>query len=264
MLRPIEKCFFARNRDKLSDYKLIYQSQDAHGPVLVLEGDGLRVLSFGDNDEQSKLDIRTPHIPKHSYVQVMLESLMYKSPRSALVLGLGGGALVHALRHADGAMKISAVELRHEVIEVAKRYFFLPVGKKLQLFEGDAKVFLESAEHKRVDIVYADIYGADGVDEQQMSPAFIAGALRLLKADGMLVLNCWKEHRDNLALQTLLKQEFAEVYASLSSGGNWVIFASRIPGVLREEGLKQARAELSNRLGFTVGRASMSFGPWGG
>ncbi|MBT1444274.1 spermidine synthase [Shewanella sp. JM162201] len=246
----------------MSEYAVIFETRDDWGTVRVLDDGECRVLAFGDNDEQSKLDKKQHHVPRHSYVQVMLESLMFKSPKSAIVLGLGGGALIHALRRYDAAIKFTAVELRGAVIEVAKRFFFLPVGKKLQLIEGDAIEFIASGEHKRVDVIYADLFSVDGVADGQLSEAFIEGTLRLLKDDGMLVLNCWKEHRQNPELAALLNRHFAQVFASLTSGGNWVIFASRTANVIREDGLKQARAELSSRLDFNVGKSSLSFGPW--
>ncbi|MCL2917948.1 spermidine synthase [Shewanella litorisediminis] len=246
----------------MSDFSVIYQTSDALGPIRVLDNGESRILAFGDNDEQSKLNKKTPHVPKHSYVQVMLESLMFSSPKSAIVLGLGGGALVHALRRFDGALKLTAVELRGEVIDIAKKYFYLPIGKKLNLVEADAAVFVSDADHKKVDIIFADLYGAEGVDAKQLTDSFIQGCVRLLKPGGMLVLNCWKEHRQRTDVRDQLQQHFCDVYASLSSGGNWVIFAALTPGVLKEEGLKQARAELSTRLEFNVGKASLGFGPW--
>lgn len=65
----------------MSEFSVIYQTSDAIGPIRVLDNGESRILAFGDNDEQSKLNKKTPHVPKHSYVQVMLESLMFASPK---------------------------------------------------------------------------------------------------------------------------------------------------------------------------------------
>lgn len=54
------------------------------------------------------------------------------------------------------------------VIELAKRYFQLPIGKKLNLINQDAVAFMASAEHKKVDVIFADIYSAKGVDTGQL------------------------------------------------------------------------------------------------
>ncbi len=246
----------------MSDYSLLWQGEDALGEIRVLEDDQYRILSFGDSDEQSKQLKAAPHIPQHTYIQGMLLSLMFMQPKSAIVLGLGGGSMLHALRHYDAGIKLSAVELRPAVIDAAKRYFRVQPSKKLQLIEADALTFLQQAEHKRTDLIFADIYTNDGVDESQLSQAFIDGALRLLKADGMLVLNCWKEHSRDDALLSRLKANFAQVYACLTSGGNWVIFAARAVGTLREDSLKSAADDLSDKLDYQVSRSLSRFGPW--
>lgn len=246
----------------MSDYSLLWQGEDALGEIRVLEDDQYRILSFGESDEQSKQLKSAIHEPQHTYIQAMLMSLMFVKPKSAIVLGLGGGSMIHALRHYDAGIKLTAVELRPGVIDAAKRYFRVQPSKKLQLVEGDALAFLSSADHKRCDLIFADIYTNDGVDENQLSQQFIDGALRLLKADGMLVLNCWKEHSRDDALLARLQACFAQVYACLTTGGNWVIFAARAPGTLRDEGLKAAADELSGKLDYQVSRSLSRFGPW--
>lgn len=96
----------------MADATLLHETQDALGPIRVLDYGDTRVLSFGDNDEQSKILKTAPHIPQHTYVQGMLLVLLFCQPKSAIVLGLGGGALIHALRRFDAAIKLTAVELR--------------------------------------------------------------------------------------------------------------------------------------------------------
>ena len=125
----------------MSDYKVLHVDGDRFGDFCVLDDGDYRVLSFGDNDEQSKMDKSQPHVPQHTYVQAMLAVLLFSQPKSVIILGLGGGALVHSLRHFDAAIKITAVELRQQVIEVAKRFFQLPLSKKLTVLHQDAYEF---------------------------------------------------------------------------------------------------------------------------
>lgn len=246
----------------MSEYKMLFETSDAFGTIQVLDDGDTRILSFGDNDEQSKMLKTSPHIPQHTYVQAMLLVLLFKRPKSAIVLGLGGGALLHALRHFDAAIKLSAVELREEVIVLAKRYFQLPIGKKLNLIHQDANTFLAESDHKKVDIIFADIYGAKGVDEGQLSLVFIEQCAALIKADGILVLNCWKEHSQNRALLQFLQQHFTDIHACLTGGGNWVIFAAKVSGMISAEGLKAPAAELAQQLDFPISRSLTRFGPW--
>ena len=246
----------------MSEFKLLMAIEDEWGPIQVLDDGDTRILSFCDNDEQSKMLKLSPHIPQHTYVQAMLLVLMFSTPKSAIILGLGGGALVHSLRRFDAAIKLTAVELRATVIELAKRYFQLPIGKKLTLIHQDANLFLQQADHKRVDIIFADLYGAQGVDEGQLSMAFITQCAELIKADGFLVLNCWKEHSQNRLLLSYLQQHFTDIHACLTGGGNWVIFAAKQPNAISSVAIKNRSAELSQQLDFPLARSLTRFGPW--
>lgn len=246
----------------MTDSTLLYETQDALGPIRVLDYDDSRILSFGDNDEQSKILKATPHIPQHTYVQAMLLVLLFCKPKSAIVLGLGGGSIIHALRRFDGAIKLTAVELRPVVIELAKRYFQLPIGKKINLINSDAIAFLATGNHKKVDVIFADIYTAKGVEARQLSPTFLEQCSNHIKPNGYLVLNCWKEHSQNCELLANLQQHFSHVNACLTGGGNWVVFASQSPILLGSSALKNNAQSLSQQLGFALERSLTRFGPW--
>lgn len=250
------------NRMSMLDYKVLHQQSDQLGEVKVLDNGTYRILAFGDNDEQSKQLKALPHVPQHTYVQAMLMALMFIEVKSAIVLGLGGGALIHSLKKYNASIKMTAVELRPCVIDIAKKYFQLPLSKKLTLIEQDATDFIMHAEHKKVDIIFADLYLEEGVDKKQLSAQFIENSRNMLKEKGMLVLNCWKEQSQNMGLQALLTQYFTTVYACLTGSGNWVIFAAKDNTSLYDQGLKNKMQDLSSLLDFQVGRAINRFGPW--
>ncbi|QLE84279.1 methyltransferase [Shewanella sp. Scap07] len=246
----------------MSEFQVLYESSDALGPLIVLDSKTTRTLSFGDSDEQSKLLKLQPHIPQHTYLQAMLLVLLFQQPKRVMVLGLGGGGLIHALKHFDAGIKMTAVELRPQVIELAKRYFQLPMSKKLTIEQADAAEFLAAKQHKKVDIIFADIYSAEGVDDKQLSAAFIADASAMLKAEGVLVLNCWKEHSQDRALLARLQQHFAQVSACLTGGGNWVIFATKRDQQMTISGLKNKAQQLSQQLDFPLARLLTRFDVW--
>ncbi len=116
----------------------------------VLDNKEVRILAFADNDEQSKLLKLTPHIPQHTYIQAMLLILLFCEPKRVMILGLGGGVLIHALKYFDSSIKITAVELREQVIHLSQRFFQLPQSKKLTIINQDASAFLAENHHKKV------------------------------------------------------------------------------------------------------------------
>jgi len=246
----------------MSDYKVLHSSADEFGELFVLDDGHFRVLSFGDNDEQSKMDKAEPHVPQHTYVQAMLTVLMAKQPKSVMILGLGGGALVHALRHYDAAIKITAVEIREQVIHAAKRFFQLPTGKKLTLVHQDANRFIKAGDFKKTDILFVDIYSEKGVDPQLLSAEFTQYCHQALKSEGILVLNCWKEHRNNSALLSHLQQHFTYVEACLTGGGNWVVFATNQSQGLSAMCNKANQQALSQAIEVNVSRVLTRFEPW--
>ncbi|MFO6422687.1 spermidine synthase [Motilimonas sp. KMU-193] len=223
--------------------KILYQGQDDWGPLLVVEEDGIRKLSFGPGDEQSRQNNQSPALPEHEYIQAMLVSLLFVQPKRALVLGLGGGCLVTALHHSVAGIKITAVELRSTVIELAKRFFRLPQGKKITLVNDDANHYL-TQPNKKVDLLYADIYHATGVDETQLSDVFLQSCNTHLKQQGYLVLNCWHEHSESQQFATNLRQHFCHLYGCHVSSGNWIVFASNSPQPLVLAQLKSQAAQL--------------------
>ncbi|UCX03522.1 spermidine synthase [Shewanella glacialimarina] len=246
----------------MSDYKVLHTSADEFGDIFVLDDGHFRVLSFGDNDEQSKMDKTEPFVPQHTYVQAMLCVLMAKQPKSVVILGLGGGALVHALRHYDAAIKITAVELREQVIHAAKRFFQLPVGKKLNVVHQNANHFLKAGDFKKCDMLFVDIYSEKGVDPTLLSAEFTEHCYLGLKADGILVLNCWKEHRNNTALLSHLQMHFSHIHACLTGGGNWVVFATNQSQGLAAMSNKANQQTLSQALDINIPRVLTRFEPW--
>lgn len=246
----------------MSEYRTLVKAEDQWGTVTVLEDAEQRLLAFGEHDEQSKLLKATPHIPKHTYLRAMLLVLLFAKPRSVMVLGLGGGVLIHALRQFDAAIRITAVELRPLVIDFCKRYFRLPLSKKLTLIEADALVYLAQSPHKRVDLLFCDLFDSHGVAAGALSTAFLQHCQRQLKADGILVLNCWKEHSRDAALLAKLQTLFPEVYACLTGSGNWVVFASAKPLPTAQAELKRQASLLSQRLGFELQPSLSRFGRW--
>lgn len=232
----------------------LYQVQDAWGPIEVYEEDHLRILSFGPGDEQSRQDKRAPHLPEHEYIQAMLLVLLLKQPKSALILGLGAGCLVGALHHSVPGIKIAAVELRAAVIDIAKRFFRLPIGKKITLIQDDAIHYIQQRQDKKVDLMFADIYHAQGIVQNQLSSDFLQHCQSQLKAEGILVLNCWHEHSEDHDFSAALRQNFSHLLACHVSSGNWIVFASQADHHVALSKIKMSAQQLKQASGIDLTR----------
>ncbi|ROR98711.1 spermidine synthase [Sinobacterium caligoides] len=230
----------------------VHREKDEWGELSVVDDGAYRYLCFAEGDEQSCQLKAQPQILQHEYTQAMCLALLISVPKNVVILGLGGGCLVSAIHHCLPGVKIRAVELRPQVVDVAYRHFRLPRSKRLQIIIDDAIDFIARDEVKKTDILFADLYTGDGVDNRQTEQAFIRRCHSLLKSEGVLVLNCWREHRYEYAIQEVLTALFVEVWVCVTGSGNWVIIASRRPSAASNKQLKQRAQQLSQQLGFNL------------
>lgn len=151
----------AKGRITMPDSRVLYQTEDSFGPLMVLDDGEQRTLAFGDGDAQSCCLKSAPHIPQYEYTQAMLLVLLFCQPKRVTILGLGGGNLLTALHRQIPGIHITAVELRQTVIDVAYKYFQLPRGKRLTVLQQDASAYLAGDTGRKVDVVFADLYHAE-------------------------------------------------------------------------------------------------------
>lgn len=205
----------------------IHKRYDEFGPIQVLDDGNKRYLAFGNDDEQSCQLIRQPHLLQHEYTRAMLLALLMVKPKHATVIGTGGGSLLITLHHLLPNCQLQGVELRREVARIAYKYFQLPKKKAIQLHIGDGFEYLQTTEI-RTDLIIADMYLADGIDQQQLSAQFIAISYARLNQGGWLVLNYWLDHKMEEHLVEALHHHFDQIYMCDTGGGNWVIYAGKV------------------------------------
>lgn len=212
----------------LSDLgELIWRDRDDHGEVHVYQRDGYRYLTLGNAVEQSCLELACPSRLVHVYTQAMMLALLLREAAGrALLLGLGGGSLAHALRAALPDMHIVALEQRAAVVRVARSHFGLPDDGHLHLVYGDAAGRL-ATDPTRYDLIFADLYLAEGMHPDQLTHQFLTRCRTRLTPQGIVVINQWSsEYQVNHAANELLRDVFSDNVLHLCvQGGNIVSFA---------------------------------------
>lgn len=205
----------------------IHRSYDELGPIQVIDDGNKRYLAFGTDDEQSCQLIHQPHVLQHEYTRAILLALLMVNPNHITVIGVGGGGLLTALHHLLPDCILQGVELRREVARLAYKYFQLPKHNNIKIYIGDGYQYLKNEESK-TDLIIADMYLAEGINEQQLSQQFIASSYKRLNNNGWLVLNYWLDHQMNESLIEALKHYFDQIYMCDTGGGNWVIYAGKV------------------------------------
>ncbi|HEY9200859.1 MAG TPA: methyltransferase [Gammaproteobacteria bacterium] len=207
----------------------LFRSEDEMGQILVTQRGGRRVLSFGTGLEQSSVLIERPAYLTHEYTQIMLLSLLFVEVRHVTLLGLGGGGLVHCLSHFYPQYQLQVVELRQQVIEVARNWFELPQTEQITLHCGDAARYIARAPDARTDLILSDLYESDGMSEVQASGFYIRHCARHLTEQGVMVLNFHQLPAAQSELMQAINEQFAEVFVCDVFSGNFVMFCLKMP-----------------------------------
>ena len=110
-------------------------------------------------------------------------------PVRILVLGVGGGTIVHLLKLFFPQSTLVCVELDPQHIQIAKRYFKIP-QKNVELIQGDAYQYLRDGKEKFdwiIDDVFQHVSG-EPIRQQPLDEIFSLYLKRLNKK-GMLSAN---------------------------------------------------------------------------
>ena len=205
---------------------LIFQCRDEFGRLNVYEDAGRRYLSFGNEVEQSCIDMHRPAHLCFQYTQMMLLGCLFASNAPQItLLGLGAGSLVQALLACLPDCRLIAVELRQQVVELAREYFGLPRDKRLKVRVSDAHNYL-NRDPKAAELIFVDLYLEHGMDGIQARQDFLTACRLALKPGGLLVANYWLGDRlTSMAMNQTLEAVFEHPPLRMStSEGNSIAF----------------------------------------
>jgi SAM-dependent methyltransferase len=142
--------------------------------------------------EQSGMDLMRPERLVFLYERLMLLAFaLVERPQTALLLGLGGGAMCRHLAAYLGDCAVTVVEHDGAVIDLARRFFHVTQPVRL----ADAQEVVAEAHHD-YDVILADLY--DGRGAVGVAPDFWRNCARALRPGGCLAVN-WAAFVDNEA-----------------------------------------------------------------
>ena len=114
-----------------------------------------------------------------------------KHIKRVLVLGVGGGSVLHQLSCLLSPNILIGIELSEEHIFVAKQYFSL-TQSHIVLHRADAVSWLKAYQGPPFDLIIDDLYGHDGGEPVRAVPlteAWVNTMLSNLSDEGVLVTN---------------------------------------------------------------------------
>jgi spermidine synthase len=121
------------------------------------------LLKFDTDFEaiQSAIDIKNPQRLIMHNLQFLLGVLLFMpEPEKILILGIGGGSLVHYFHHYLPGSHITGIEYDAELLEIAHQQLKLPQpSARLDYIVADARDYISQTVQK-YDLIVVDIFDA--------------------------------------------------------------------------------------------------------
>lgn len=200
-------------KDIQSEYSHIRIRRDGnHRSLLFVRDNGQEVI-------ETLIDIKQPQRLLLEYTRYMFLSYAIK-PRQerVLIVGLGGGAMVHFLARFDPQVKVDVVEIDPAIVRAAQDFFGIRTQGNLNIITADAFKYLAESQAP-YDVIYMDAFlkpaddtDSTGVPLKLKQVRFYQSLARVMKPDGVVMFNLNPHAGTREDVQTIASA-FPQVYA---------------------------------------------------
>lgn len=195
---------------KIKSGKLLKRIETENSYVEVRENKNYRWMCFDKEVIQTLIDRKAPHESTLGHIKELLNVFNFiKKPKEVLMMGLGGGALIHSLKFHHPELHTTAVEINKDVIELAKEFFYLSTRSKFySLVCDDIQNYLVKPR-KKSDVIFVDMYINGEMPEFYYEAEFHQKVQQNLKASGVAVYNLLCDETDEFEkIVRLIREEF--------------------------------------------------------
>lgn len=173
------------------------------------------------------------------YTRLMTVALAYAARPSQIVeIGLGGGRLASYIHDFVPGTHITCVELDPGVVDLAKRYFDVRPGPRLELVSRDGRVYMATTK-RSFDVILVDAYQGTLVPFHLVTREFFQILQRKLAPGGVVAQNISPRvldfHRMVATARTVF--DHVDLYPARN---NWVLIA--YDGPVKTDAQLDARA----------------------
>ena len=234
------------------------ETKSAYSHIRVRRSGSVRSLIFvrdsGEEAYESQVNLKTPYVLRFSYLQHMFANYLFQpEQQDAIIVGLGGGSMIHFLQKYDPQVNIEAVEIDPVVVELAERYFAVKQKKNVRLVIADAFDYLKKTT-KKYDTIYMDAFlkpsantDETGVPLKLRTQAFYQQLQGLLKPGGSVVFNINPHPQLRADIETI-SESFPQTYVfSLPNSEGVVVVGSMQTDRLTAAQLSAAGKSLDKR-----------------
>jgi spermidine synthase len=234
--------------DVKSDYSRIRVTRDKNVRTLWFVRDN------GDEVVESMVNLDRPHDLIVDYTRYMFLSYLFRpKQQKVLIVGLGGGSMVHFLKHYDPKVKVDVVEIDPQVVKIAAKYFGVRTGGNVNIMTRDAFEYFKKADAK-YDVIYMDAFlkpskdtDTTGVPLRLKTIKFYKEIQKRLNPGGMVVYNI-NPHPTVEDDVKNIRDAFPQAYVYiLPEDGGLVVVGSMAAQRRSRAELQAAAAELNRR-----------------
>jgi spermidine synthase len=166
----------------------MYEHTSAHHRVQVVDANGFRHLKF-ERNQQSSMGLDDPYDTDIEYIAYLHIALAIQPAIDrALIIGLGGGSLAKQLWRDHSDMRIDAIELDPEIVDVAYELFGLPDDDRIRVIIGEGRECLETT-NELYDLIVIDAYDDDHIPPHLLTEQFLLACRDHLAPDGVIAYN---------------------------------------------------------------------------
>jgi len=232
--------------------------------ILVRRQGTMRSMNFvrdnGVEQVQTVWNMKQPYDLVTQYSRLMFASYFFMpQQKQVLIVGLGGGAMIHFYEHYDKEVKVDAVEIDAKVVQLAGKYFDVRTRDNTNIITEDAFKYFKTNK-TRYDVIYMDAFlkpaedtDATGQPLRLKTVAFYKGLREQLTPDGIVVINLNIHQRTNDDLATI-RSVYPEAYTFRASTPNMIVVCTWNKTRLPAAALHEKATELDRRF-----KATFSF-----
>jgi hypothetical protein len=200
-----------------------------------------RVLML-DDLRHSYVDLDDPRHLEFAYTRWIGDALdamrPAREPLDALFVGGGGFTLPRYVAATRPGSRSRVLEVDRRLVDLARDELGLRTGRDLAVRTGDARVTLRDERTASADVIVGDAFGGRTIPWHLATAEFVADVRRVLRPDGLYVLNLIDRGELRLirAEAATLLRAFTDVALVAEpdregrpAGGNLVLIASERP-----------------------------------
>jgi len=195
-------------------------------------------LRFGADSLQSLINIKNPHRLELKNLKYLLGILLFlPAPQNILLLGTGGGSLIHFLKYHFPQSRLTSVDFDTELQALMHQKMLLPeADENLHYVIDDAAHFLHHC-NQQFDLILVDIFDGSQSPAWLLEPPGIRQILNLLSDRGAVAYNLLidSEHAFNSFYRNLTRVfEQQVLYLPVEGYDNILAYGFRLQPPKRE------------------------------